>query len=85
MGLLTNYYIIKHFGNSKKMLLEGIDGRVVDYDPSFRNLVLNARKHNKAIRLPSDIKKSKLAGVVDMELFEAARTEYNKSKETNDQ
>ena len=81
---MIEYYTIKHFGNSKKMLLEGVDGRVVDYDPIFRNLILNARKHNKALRIPNDVKKFKLAGMVDMEMFETARKEYLNSKELND-
>jgi hypothetical protein len=78
---MVEYYIIKHMGGNKKMMLEGIDGRVVHYDPIYRNLVLGARKkENMAIRLPTDIKNNKLKGLVPIELFNEARKKYNETE-----
>lgn len=60
-----------------KLMLEDINGCLTEYNPKFKSIVVAARKNNLAIRLPLDEKNIKLAGVVNIELFDKNRDESN--------
>jgi hypothetical protein len=56
---------------NKKILVEDIEGNLIDYNPIFKKIVVLARKKNMAVRLPTDEKNIKLASVVDITIFNA--------------
>ena len=84
---MIKYYIpVKT--EDKKVCLEGIDGGFINIDPLFKNVVARARKHNKAVRLPDNIKNIKLADIVELDIFYKSREDYlknhNKEIDTNE-